>query len=261
MIDWSRKGKWRMRCPSCDCRTGFSVTNVGDKCVAHCFGCKHVERPGDASIETDGGDPEQRYTTLAPWAQRWWDEAEAVHSVGLSYLKARGCVIPPRDGDLRYHFALKHSPSKYVGPALVALITDPLTSANLSLHRTWITADGKKATDPGKMYLARHSSRGVCRLWPDEAVQGGLAIAEGIETALSLAHAFTPVWAALDAGNLAAFPVLPGVESLTIAADHDQAGIKAAQACARRWKTAGREVRIVMAPAEGQDLNDLAVAA
>ena len=62
-------------------------------------------------------------------------------------------------------------------------------------------------------------------------VQG---VAEGIESALSLAWAFVPVWACIDAGNLAALPVLDGIEALTIAADNDPAGQAAAQTCATR---------------------------
>jgi hypothetical protein len=74
---------------------------------------------------------------------------------------------------------------------------------------------------------------------------------------LSLAHGFTPVWACIDAGNLAELPLLGGIEALIIAADHDASGIKASRLCAQRWADAGREVRIVMPPAAGQDLNDV----
>jgi putative DNA primase/helicase len=86
-------------------------------------------------------------------------------------------------------------------------------------------------------------------------------LAEGIETALSLAHAHTPVWACVDAGNLAAMPVLAGIDSLTVAADHDEAGITAAETCARRWADAGREAYIVTPPGQRMDLNDMARAA
>ena len=81
-----------------------------------------------------------------------------------------------------------------------------------------------------------------------------LGVAEGIETALSLAHAFEPVWSVIDAGNLAALPVLGGVECLLIAADNDLAGIKAANECALRWNKEGVEVRITQQPQN--DLND-----
>jgi hypothetical protein len=86
----------------------------------------------------------------------------------------------------------------------------------------------------------------------------GLGVAEGIESALSLAWAYTPVWALIDAGHLSKFPVLDGIESLVIARDQDQAGIKAASECATRWAQAGREV---LATSQAQnDVNDVLLA-
>ena len=161
---------------------------------------------------------------------------------------------------MRWHPALKHPASCLVGPALVALVTHAVTRAPLTLHRTWIRADGSKApVNPPRMLLGGHrKAGGVVRLWPDEAVTTGLGAAEGFETALSLAHAHRPVWACIDAGNLAAFPVLDGIECLTIAVDHDGAGIAAARACAARWARAGRDVRLAMPDRHKADLNDVA---
>jgi phage/plasmid primase-like uncharacterized protein len=158
---------------------------------------------------------------------------------------------------LRWHPALRH-PSGYEGAALVALLTDAVDNTPRTLHRTWIRPDGKKAdVDPPRLLLGGHRKAGaVCRLWPDEAVTCGLGIAEGIESALSLAWGFKPVWAAIDASNLSALPVLPGVEAITIGVDHDPAGLAAAHECARRWRAAGREVRVVLPHAAGDDLND-----
>lgn len=172
-------------------------------------------------------------------------------------------MIPPADGDLRFHPALPHPPSGHKGPALVALLTDAVDKTPRTLHRTWIRPDGTKAPiDPPRMLLGGHRKAGaVCRLWPDEDVTHGLAVAEGIETTLSVAHAGGPVWACIDAGNLADFPVLPGIECLTIAADHDPAGIAAANTCAARWAAAGRGVFVVLPPGAGRDLNDVARAA
>jgi hypothetical protein len=177
-----------------------------------------------------------------------------------AYLLARECALPPADGDLYCHGAWLHPPSRTTAPALVALVTDAMTGEALTLHSTWTRADGTKA-HPRRLLGDHRKVGGVIRLWPDEAVTTGLAIAEGLETALSLAHAFTPVWACIDASNLRAFPVLPGIEALTIGADNDPAGREAAEACALRWHDAGREVRIVMAPDVGADLNDVARAA
>ena len=52
--------------------------------------------------------------------------------------------------------------------------------------------------------------------------------------------------------------MLPGVEVLVIAADHDPAGLEAAEACAERWTRAGREVVLWVPDAKGEDWNDVA---
>jgi hypothetical protein len=72
---------------------------------------------------------------------------------------------------------------------------------------------------------------------------------------------YVPIWSTIDASNMAAFPVLEGIESILIAADNDAAGLRAAEQCAERWHSAGREVRILKSPIPGQDLNDYARAA
>jgi putative DNA primase/helicase len=177
------------------------------------------------------------------------------------YLERRGCALPDPEGDLRWHPKVRNWTCGHVGPALVALITDAVTVEPKSLHFTWIRPDGagKAAVDRPRLYLPRHEKKGgVVRLWPDEALTYGLCAGEGLETCLTAAHGFTPVWACLDAGNLGELPALPGVEALTIVADHDEAGLRAAYACARRWAQDGAEVRIWKPPAAGTDLNDYA---
>jgi hypothetical protein len=141
---------------------------------------------------------------------------------------------------------------------LVALVTEAVTGQPISLHRTWVRADGRKADLENPRLLLGDGHRkqgGVIRLWPDDTVTSGLAIAEGIETALSLAHGFAPVWSLIDAGNLAAFQKLPGIQTLLIGADNDRAGFAAADACAARWVDAGAEV--FMTQQAENDLNDV----
>jgi putative DNA primase/helicase len=147
--------------------------------------------------------------------------------------------------------------------AMVARITDAKSGEPMSLHFTRLRADGGgKADDgkPAKLLLSGHAKAGgVVRLIADENVTLGLGIAEGIETALSvIASGWAPVWAAVDAGNIAAFPALPGIEALTVFCDRDEAGMRAASACAARWRAAGREASIVAPGAEGDDWNDAA---
>jgi len=188
-------------------------------------------------------------TTLDPRWLSYWQSLGEVRAVGRQYLEARQCVLPPKGGALRFDPAGRH-PSGYRGPCLVAMVTHAVDDTPISLHRTWVNADGTKTNlDPSRLLLGGHrKAGGVIRLWPDEAVMTGLGIAEGIESALSLAHAIKPVWSCIDAGNLAKFPVLPGIESLTIAVDDDPSGIGAANECAERWAQEDRDVSLVEVP-------------
>jgi hypothetical protein len=214
-------------------------------------------RPAQAVSRPEAAAPQRK--GMSNYARDLWSACKPLAGPALEYLKARACVIPPEDGDLRWHPALRH-PRGHVGPALVARGTDAKTREPLTLHRTWIGEGGKKAAiDSPRLLLGGHRKQGgVIRLWPDEAVSTSLAVAEGIESALSLAHAHQPVWSLIDAGNLAAFPVLAGIECLLIGADHDNAGIKAARQCASRWHEAGARVYIVTPPREKTDINDIA---
>ena len=106
----------------------------------------------------------------------------------------------------------------------------------------------------------------IIRLWPDEDLSTGLVIGEGIESTLSAAlhiehrGAFLrPAWACGCAGNMERFPVLPGIETITILVDHDAngRGQSAAAECAARWRAAGRTTRRLVPNITGQDFNDI----
>jgi hypothetical protein len=124
--------------------------------------------------------------------------------------------------------------------ALVALMTDAVTNAPTGVHRIFLDDTGAKLE---RRMLGR---QGVVRLTPDKDVTYGLGIAEGIETALAiLADGFAPVWAATSAAGIARFPVLAGLDALTVFADPDQTGLSAARACAERWNAAGKEAEVL----------------
>jgi putative DNA primase/helicase len=131
----------------------------------------------------------------------------------------------------------------------------------MSLHQTWVTSTGKAEIERPRLLLRGHrKAGGVIRLWPDEAVTYGLAVSEGVETGLAAAHAYTPVWACVDAGNLASLPLLPAIDALTIFADHDKVGLTAAATLARRWSVAMREVLIATPEQDGYDIADVVTA-
>src|SRR5690606_19456602 len=148
------------------------------------------------------------------------------------------------DGD-----ALRFYPG---GRAMVALITDAVTGDPIGIHRTFLDRDGKRT----EKKMLGQAAGGVVRLSGDDEVTTGLGVAEGIETALAVP--FRPVWACLSAGQLAAFPVLAGIEALTIFADQDATGtgLNAARECAERWHAAGCEVTIRIIEETGADYAD-----
>jgi putative DNA primase/helicase len=118
-------------------------------------------------------------------------------------------------------------------------MTDAATNEPTGIHRTYLHPDGIKRE---RKMLGR---QGVVRLSPDEDLTMGLGIAEGIETGLRiLLSGWSPAWCATSGGGIARFPVLSGIESLTIFVDDDETGMKAAHESAERWSAAGREVRI-----------------
>ena len=270
-----RIGTQRLACPECDRgpRDAALAVTIKDDRIAlwlcHRCGFKGAVRGGRESFArppqtqiVKRAEPE-RYDTLAPHWRVFWDDCGRItpETIGARYLESRNCALPPIDGDLRQHAECWHSPSQQRLPALVALITDVVTRAPLSLHFTFLKRDGsgKADVEQQRLLLPKHrKAGGVIRLWPDDAVTYSIGLAEGIESALSLAHAHTPVWATIDAGNLSTLQALHGIESVIIAVDHDDAGLKAAHAFAVRWTNSGKDVRLVMPIDLGQDLNDVA---
>lgn len=272
MIVWKdfSEGRHRITCPSCgrgarDKTLGLTIEQNNG--VAHCFRCGYVEVHKDALATTKQASTVMKsvakhvHERLSDYGHALWAQCQPLSGVAVDYLHYRGCVIPPADGDLKFHPNLKH-PSGHCGPALVALVTDAVTGHPKTLHRTWITPTGKADLDPARLLLKDCPKQGgVIRLWPDDYVTHGLAIAEGIETALSLAHGYTPVWSVIDAGNMGAFAALPGIEFLVIGADNDPAGIQGAATCAARWRAAGKQVAVITPSAQGADFNQLPEAA
>jgi hypothetical protein len=128
--------------------------------------------------------------------------------------------------------------------ALIGVMTDPVTAKPTgAISRTYFDPAGCRI---GTKALG--SPMGVVRLSTDADVLGGLHIAESIENSLkAAAFGFTPIWSTAPVSVMAVFPVLSGVEALTILHDHDAGGAaeRLVQRAASRWIEAGREVRVI----------------
>lgn len=206
--------------------------------------------------------------TLAPKWLAFWNRCVEITdgSPPDRYLTGRVCARP--SNDVRWNPETWHPHEQRAMPAIVSLITDIATCEPISLHFTFIAPDGsgKAEIERPRLYLPGHrKSGGIVRLHADDEVTLGIIVGEGLETCLTYALAHAPVWACLDAGNLAAFPVLRGIEGITILVDRDPAGEHAFATLRGRYRDAGfthaLDIIRIAAPEEGQDVNDMVAAA
>ncbi|MEZ5660438.1 MAG: hypothetical protein R3E83_18465 [Burkholderiaceae bacterium] len=218
-----RNGRWRARCPAHESRGRTLAIGEADDgrplihCHAGCGAGAVLAAVGlswrDVLGKPISGPPYgpqarrqlmQRVSSAnngkRALAARLWRSATPLGGCAVEYLHGRGCEIPPAEGDLRYLPSLRLYGLS--GPALVGRVTDAKTCQALGLHLTWLAQDGERWRRTTRRYVG-YKGGGVVRLWPDDAVNTGLSIAEGIETALAAARLRTPIWACLDAGNLA----------------------------------------------------------
>jgi putative DNA primase/helicase len=201
-------------------------------------------------------------------ARRLWVASTAPAGTPVArYLASRGITLPDGAGAfLRFHPSVPMGPHGRLAAAL-ALIRNAATGKPQAIQRIALTAAGERVRDGSGAKLAKMmlgpAAGGVVMLSPNSAVESALAISEGVETGLAALQRFphVPVWAALSAGGMASFDVLPAVDHLTIYADADAAGIAAARTCAARWAKAGRWWRIVQPAEAGQDFADMALEA
>lgn len=146
---------------------------------------------------------------------------------------------------------------------MITMVRDVVTNEPKAIHRTALRADGlgKAKIDGASRLSLGPVGGGAVKLTPDENVTLCLGIGEGIESTMSMQltaeFGISPIWALLSAGQVERFPVLSGIEALWIAVDRDNAGKRAASACAERWRQAGREVFLIE-PTELNDMNDVA---
>jgi hypothetical protein len=188
-------------------------------------------------------------------ALRIWNEAKPIaFTLAAAYLAGRKVLESALavDGEvLRFHENCPFERTRH--PCLIALMRDVHTNEPRAIQRTALTIHGEKID---RRTLGPKSGAAI-KLAADEDVTIGLAIGEGLETMLSaMSFGFIPAWALGDAGELARFPVLAGIEALTIVVDHDTAGQAAASECSRRWAEADREVIHIVPRCAGEDLND-----
>ena len=273
-LPYGATGECRMPCPQCSAsrrksRVACLAVNV-DKGTWVCWHCgwkgslsRRLPASTLSPLPPPPVRPDERKRAVL---RRIWGEACPITTGDPvdTYLRQRGLHLPLADipAVLRYHPRLVYvheTGQRTDHPAMVARVDDADGHA-VTLHRTYLAPDGRKATvpEPKKLMspaISGATRGGAIRLYPASET---LAIAEGIETALAVRLATAlPVWAALCAGGLARLIVPAEVLLVVICADHDAAGLGAAQTLAQRLLVAQRRVKILTPDTPGADWADL----
>ncbi len=190
-------------------------------------------------------------------ARRIWRDARAVAgTLAEVYLRSRGITIPIPPS-IRYAPNLRHRPTGMVLPALIAGIQGP-DGRVTGVLRTFLRVDGRaKAPFTNARMMLGRAAGGAVRL---AAAGPELAVAEGLETALSVMQATgIPTWAALSTSGMRAVILPPQVREVILCPDGDEPGEEAAQEAARRFMIEGRRVRVAHSPCD-KDFNDVLAA-
>ena len=211
------------------------------------------ERHGAGRVLSENETAERRKQVRGFWHRCDY----AAGTPTARYLARRGLPWLVGHDHVRYRADAPH-PGGGRLPAMVWLVHDPAGSI-AAVHRTYLAPDGSKAaTDPVKATLGSFAG-GAIRLHPAAAE---MVVAEGLETTAAAAFLLgLPGWAAVACGNLGRNMALPaGVRRVTIAADPDLPGQRAATRAAARWQAEGRTVRIATPDTPGWDFADLLLA-
>ena len=272
-----RDNKWRGRCPVCGyAKHSLEVAVEQDRIAVSCSACgaaagiAAIMGVDSNSVIASSGNPAK----VARAIKAWRKADLATGSLVERYLRGRGITLPP-PVSIRFLPRQRNWSDGGIYPAMIALVQrvpgDADTAAvepgaaliDAGAHFTFLQDGGpdapvaKAASDHCKLTLGQLRHGGVW-LSPFEQIGTQLAVAEGIETALSVMQITNlPTVAALSAAGMRSLRWPPQVRRLWIAADNDEAGLKAAEALLGRALRAGLQAHIKVPAGGKNDFNDL----
>jgi DNA polymerase I-like protein with 3'-5' exonuclease and polymerase domains len=249
----------------------------------HCFGCgahgghldwlREVESlEVDAAVDvifhwkgrTAPSRQENNARTLKLALALWKAANPIADTPAIRYLAdVRGIDVAalPADVPLRFLPRCLFGTGKRL-PCLLALYQDVESDEFAGIHRIALTPEVFTGAAVERRSLGCWPRSRVIKLWPAAAI---LYLGEGIETVLAAATRLPyrdgalmqPAWAAVSAGGISKFSVLPDVQELRLLLDHDNEGLACAVPCRERWEAADRKVTRLRPPQPGYDFNDV----
>ena len=260
-LSGDHQGRWR----------DFATSEQGDaldlvKCVLNCdtraaldWSTRWLGRDrgkAHAPVPKDDRDDEARRIERA--LAIWDDSIDPRRTLVDTYLSGRALKLTDSLADdvIRHHRGCPWH-DEATGrilrvPAMIVAMRSIATDEITAVQRTRLSSEGKKVA----RRMLGLSGGAAVKLDADARVTDTLHIGEGVETCMSAQQiGLRPTWALGSVGGIERFPVLDGVDTLTILAENDEASEHAAEVCGTRWYGAGREVFIIR-PTSGNDLND-----
>jgi hypothetical protein len=188
------------------------------------------------------------------WRHAWNKAVPIAGTKAEIYLSWRMLSFDDREGDVM-RFAARRARKNVAGelehhPALLIALRDIRDGEQVGMTNVYLRRDGTdRLRDPKGKTVTGRARGAAMMLSAFDDVTMGLTVCEGAETGMAiLNNGLAPVWAIGGASFLKTFPVLDGIESLTIAADAGRAGEEAAEAVASRWRATRRDVAIIKPP-------------
>lgn len=150
------------------------------------------------------------------------------------------------DGEVTYH------------PAMIALVLSANGKEGLTIHRTYLTEEGRKASveSPKKIMACSSIQGGAIRLYKHTDTLG---VAEGIETSICASKLFKiPVWSLISSPMFKSFVPPEEVKKLIIFSDNDGnfTGQSAAFDLANKMALKGIQVEVKVPPKPNSDWAD-----
>lgn len=238
---------------------GYQSDYVRLKHISH-----YIKKIMPSTISTDNEIYKQKRYLNSVWlATRSISQNDPVDC----YLKARGIALVDFPSVLRFHPSLPYydKEKKLVGyfPAMMALV-QANDDHGVTIHRTYL-GNGCKANLPKPKKLMMPIRPGATKgaaIKLFKSIDGKLALAEGIETALAVYIATQiPAWATISAGGMEKIILPDSISEVVIAVDHDESGRgqNAAFILSQRLLSEGRSVKRVMPSKIGYDFADMLV--
>jgi putative DNA primase/helicase len=183
----------------------------------------------------------------------WNDGIDPRGTLVDRYLRGRGLELP---ADIAVRVVRFHASCPWErdrGPCMLTAYRLIKGDRLVAVQRTLLSDDGKKID---RKMLGPVAGAAI-KIDAHENVEYGLTVGEGFETCLAARQlGFRPVWALGSVTAIGLFPVLSGIDALTILAETDDNGANALaiRTCGNRWAAADREV-IIATPRVGGDMN------